>query len=65
MTDAATGPGGVQPTDRSADLRLARLHLRTGAFALARAELESLAGAAALDEERSSIWPRFAGGPMI
>ena len=51
MTDAATGPGGVQPTDRSADLRLARLHLRTGAFALARAELESLAGASALDEE--------------
>lgn len=51
MTDVATAPDGRQPTDRSADLRLARLHLRTGAFALARVELESLAGAGALDEE--------------
>jgi hypothetical protein len=34
---------------RSVDLRLARLHLRLGALALARAELETLAGRDALD----------------
>jgi hypothetical protein len=39
------------PADRPAALRLARLHLRTGGFALARAELETLAGAGALDDE--------------
>jgi hypothetical protein len=43
--------GNAQPTDRPAALRLARLHLRTGGFALARAELETLAGAGALDDE--------------
>ena len=42
-----TGPG---PSDRR-PLRLARLHLRTGAYGLARAELETLAGAGALDDE--------------
>lgn len=34
---------------RSADLRLAALHVRTGSYALARVELETLAGADALD----------------
>jgi hypothetical protein len=43
--------GTVEPTERSAALRLARLHLRTGGFALARAELETLAGAGSLDDE--------------
>lgn len=38
---------GVTP--RSGDLRLAHLHLRTGAHALARVELETLAGADRLD----------------
>lgn len=38
-------------TDRSTDLRLARLHLRIGALALARAELETLAGRDALDDD--------------
>jgi len=42
-TDAATG--------RATDLRLARLHLRVGALALARAELETLAGRDALDTD--------------
>lgn len=37
--------------DRTTDRRLARLHLRTGARALARVELETLAGAGGLDEE--------------
>jgi hypothetical protein len=37
--------------DRAADLVLARLHLRLGSFGLARAELESLAGRNALDDE--------------
>lgn len=37
--------------DRAADLVLARLHLRLGSFGLARAELESLAGKNALDDE--------------
>jgi hypothetical protein len=44
-----TEPAAV--TERSAELRLARLHLRTGALALARAELETLAGAGSLDDE--------------
>jgi hypothetical protein len=35
---------------RSADLRLARLHLRMGQHSLARAELEALAGRGTLDE---------------
>jgi len=38
-------------TDRTTDLRLARLHLRIGALALARAELETLAGRDALDDD--------------
>ncbi|MCU0478098.1 MAG: hypothetical protein MUE92_05055 [Chloroflexi bacterium] len=41
------GPGG----ERSADLRLAHLHLRGGTYALARAELETLAGADRLDRD--------------
>src|SRR5262245_32090121 len=38
-------------THRSADLVLARLHLRLGSLALARAELETLAGRDELDAE--------------
>lgn len=38
-------------TNHATDLRLAKLHLRTGATALARAELEWLAGAGALDTD--------------
>ncbi len=47
-----TTPGpAVTPTDGRADrLRLARLHLRTGAVALARVELEAAAGAGELDD---------------
>jgi hypothetical protein len=53
----------VQPSDGAPDvveqpveerpvaLRLARLHLRTGSYALARVELETAAGAGTLDEE--------------
>ncbi|MDP9483684.1 MAG: hypothetical protein M3P84_10735 [Chloroflexota bacterium] len=37
--------------DRPTALRLARLHLRTGSLALARVELETLAGEGALDDE--------------
>ena len=50
-------PGGVRPGgerpggDRPVALRLARLHLRTGSYALARVELETAAGAGTLDEE--------------
>jgi hypothetical protein len=36
---------------RGADLRVARLHVRGGTYALARAELEALAGRDALDRE--------------
>lgn len=39
------------PTERASELRLARLHLRTGSLGLARAELETLAGAGSLDDE--------------
>ncbi len=39
------------PDGRSADLGLARVHLRLGSYALARAELETLAGRDALDDD--------------
>jgi hypothetical protein len=39
------------PDERSADLRLARIHLRMGSLELARAELESFAGAGRLDPD--------------
>jgi hypothetical protein len=45
---ARSGDGS---TSRSADARLARLHLRGGMIALARAELEHMAGAGTLDRE--------------
>ena len=41
----------AESTTRAADLVLARLHLRLGALALARAELETLAGRDALDDD--------------
>lgn len=47
VVDQADAPG----VDRTTDRRLARLHLRTGARALARVELESLAGVGGLDDE--------------
>jgi tetratricopeptide (TPR) repeat protein len=37
--------------ERTTDARLARIHLRTGSYGLARAELESIAGAGTLDGE--------------
>ena len=45
------GPPPIDPGDRSTEARLARLHLRSGAFGLARAELETLVGAGTLDDE--------------
>ncbi|MCI0345586.1 MAG: hypothetical protein L0221_09115 [Chloroflexi bacterium] len=42
---------GVAAADYATDVRLARLHLRTGATALARAELEWLAANGALDAD--------------
>jgi hypothetical protein len=46
-----TAEAGEQPLERPVALRLARLHLRTGSYALARVELETAAGAGTLDEE--------------
>lgn len=46
-SSAEAGTGGV--SERSVDARLARLHLRGGLLALARAELEQMAGAGTLD----------------
>lgn len=46
---SAAEDGGA--ASRSPDLALARLHLRLGSLALARAELETLAGRDALDED--------------
>lgn len=50
---AVAGPATatLQPPPRSADLVLARVHLRLGALALARAELETLAGQDGLDRD--------------
>ncbi|MEO8230041.1 MAG: hypothetical protein ABI628_09810 [Chloroflexota bacterium] len=49
----ADRPGTDEPIDpdRPTALRVARLHLRTGSLALARVELETLAGEGALDDE--------------
>lgn len=44
-------PTADHAADRPTELRLARLHLRAGVHSLARAELETLAGEGALDEE--------------
>lgn len=44
-------PDRPDDADRPTALRLARLHLRTGSFALARVELETLAGDGTLDDE--------------
>ncbi len=46
-----TAPGEREGAVRPVELRLARIHLRTGSYALARAELETAAGAGILDEE--------------
>lgn len=52
-----TGPSGGRrrrdtgPSERTADQRLATLHLRTGSLSLARAELETMAGDGLLDDE--------------
>ncbi len=51
MTDQAAVPPAPAPEPRSTDLTLARLHLRTGSLALARAEFETLAGRGALDDD--------------
>jgi hypothetical protein len=45
------GTDGPVDADRPTALRLARLHLRTGSLALARVELETLAGEGTLDDE--------------
>jgi hypothetical protein len=50
-TPGAPTPGVTAPSERGADLRLARLHVRGGAYALARAELEALAGSDELDRD--------------
>jgi hypothetical protein len=46
----AAHSGGDAPS-RAVDLRLASLHLRTGSYALARAELETMAGNGTLDDD--------------
>lgn len=47
---ADDAPDGEEPGRRAVSLRLARLHLRMGLLALARAELEANAGRGSLDE---------------
>src|SRR3989442_2906810 len=47
----ATPAADETPTPRPVDLRLASIHLRTGSFALARAELETMAGHGSLDDD--------------
>jgi hypothetical protein len=49
MTAPAETPGLADPPLRPVDLALARTHLRLGSLALARAELETLAGVNGLD----------------
>lgn len=56
----------VAAEDRSADARLARLHLRGGLVALARASLEQMAGAATLDRDAMAdlAETRWRGGDL-
>ena len=49
MTTSTNAPELADPPLRPVDLALARTHLRLGSLALARAELETLAGAGELD----------------
>ncbi len=49
--DAVEVAAADVPPGRAIALRMARLHLRAGALALARAELEAFAGRGVLDEE--------------
>lgn len=49
--DIPTAAADRSSGDRSVGLRFARVHLRMGSLALARAELESFAGRGALDED--------------
>jgi hypothetical protein len=49
--DRVSAPVSSAVERRSTDLGLARVHLRSGAFALARTELETLAGRASLPED--------------
>lgn len=46
----STGDAGIAARSVADDLRLARLHLRTGLHRIARAELETLAGSGDLDK---------------
>jgi hypothetical protein len=49
VTASPETPGLADPPLRPIDLALARTHLRLGSLALARAELETLAGVGELD----------------
>jgi len=49
--DRVSAPASSAVERRSTDLALSRVHLRSGAFALARTELETLAGRASLPED--------------
>jgi hypothetical protein len=51
VAGAAPVAAASVPPERDADLVLARVHLRLGSLGLARAELETLAGRGALDDE--------------
>jgi hypothetical protein len=51
MTDAVDVVATPPVDRRSTDLTLARIHLRTGSLALARAEFETLAGREELDDD--------------
>ena len=51
MTDTEPTVAPAPADRRTTDLILARLHLRTGSLALARAEFETLAGRGTLDDE--------------
>jgi hypothetical protein len=62
----ATSTGRSMDGDATEDLRLARLHLRLGMLAMARAELEDLAGRGALDldGQASLAEARWRGGDL-
>jgi hypothetical protein len=49
--EAVSSGDNVTLPPRPVDLRLAALHLRTGSYALARAELETMAGNGTLDDD--------------
>ena len=63
MTATADRAPDADARPRASNWSSPHAHLRLGSLALARTELETLAGLGRLDTRAWSTWPRSAGGP--